>query len=97
MEYRVLGNRVKLLDSYLVPKERFEVELNAIRYMTPDYPIWHIRSMGSMRREWATHNLLYSLGIRRDKTADVDLDYEPRWYHNLAYWVVGNIALLVIK
>ena len=97
MKYRTLSNRLKLINSYLVPKDRFEVELNAIRYMTPDYPIWHLRSMGSMRREWATHNLLYSLGIKRNKTKDCDLEFEQAWYLKLAYGVVGTIALLVIK
>ena len=96
MEYRVLGNRVKLLDSYLVPKARYETELNVVRYREPKCPLWG-RSMGSMRREWAAHNLAYNLGIKRDKTADADLDYEPKWYHKLAYGVVGTVALWVIK
>lgn len=55
------------------------------------------RSIGNIRREWAAHSLAYSLGVIRSKTADVDLDYEPKWYHNFAYLVVGNIALWVIK
>ena len=97
MKYRVLGNRLKLINSYLVPKDRFEVELNAIRYMTPDYPIWKLRSMGSMRREWATHNLLYSLGIKRSKTMACDLEFERAWYLKLAYGVIGTISLWVIK
>lgn len=41
--------------------------------------------------------LAYNLGIKPVKTADCDLNYEPKWYENLAYWVVGNIALWVIK
>lgn len=96
MDYRIFGDRVKIFDAFLVPKARFESELNVIRYMNPKCGLWK-RSMGSLRREWASHVLAYNLGIRRDKTADCDLDYEPRWYQNLAYWVVGNIALLVIK
>ena len=48
-------------------------------------------------REWAAHVRAYNLGIKPVKTADCDLNYEPKWYENLAYWVVGNIALLVIK
>lgn len=96
MKHKIYGSRVKLFDSYLVSKKKFETELNVIRYLHPTCRLWK-RSIGSLRREWAAHNWAYSLGIRRDKTADVDLDYEPKWYHNFAYWVVGNIALLVIK
>lgn len=96
MKYRIFGDRVKLIDSCFVHKDKFELELNVIRYNHPTCRLWK-RSIGSLRREWAAHVLAYNLGIRRDKTADVDLDYEPKWYHNLAYWVVGNIALWVIK
>ena len=96
MKYRILGDRVKIFDSHLVPKSRFAIELHVIQYMHPTCRLWH-RSEGSIRREWATHNLAYSLGIRRDKTTDCDLNYELEWYQNLAYSVVGTIALLIIK
>ena len=96
MKHRVYGNRVKLFDSYQVSKSKFETELNVIRYLHPTCLLWK-RSVGSLRREWAAHNLAYALGIKRDKTKDVDLDYEPRWYHKLLYGVVGTIALALIK
>ena len=96
MEYRVLGNRVKLLDSYLIPKARYETELNVVRYREPKCPLWG-RSMGSMRREWAVHNLAYALRIKRSKTKDCDLEFEQTWYNKLAYGVVGTVALWVIK
>ena len=96
MKYRIYGDRVKLFDSYLVSKKKFEIELNVIRYNHPTCRLWK-RSIGSLRREWAAHNLAYFLGINREKTASVDLDYEPRWYHRLLYGVVGMVALLFIK
>lgn len=96
MKYKIYGDRVKIYDAYLVPKDRYESELNVIRYFNPTCRLWK-RSVGSIRREWASHVLAYSIGIKRDKTADVDLDYEPKWYQNLAYFVVGTIALWVIK
>ena len=96
MKYRIYGDRVKLYDSCFVHKGKFELELNVIRYYHPTCRLWK-RSIGSLRREWAAHNLAYALGINRERTASVDLDYEPRWYHNILYGVVGTIALLVIK
>ena len=96
MKYKILGNRVKLFDSCEVPKAKFSRELSAIRNLHPSCRLW-FRSEANIKREWAAHNLAYSLGINREKTKDADFDYEPKWYHNLAYWVVGNIALLVIK
>lgn len=96
MKYKIYGDRIKLFDSCTIPKSKFGRELGAIRNLHPSCRIWK-RSEGNIRREWASHNLAYSLGINRAKTADVDLDYEPKWYHNLAYAVVGTIALWVIK
>lgn len=96
MKYKIYGDRVKLFDSYLVPKKKFSRELGMIRNLHPSCRLWK-RSEGNIRREWASHNLAYSLGINRAKTIDVDLDYEPKWYHNLFYWITGNIALLFIK
>ena len=96
MRYRIYGDRVKLFDSYLIPKSKYSRELGMIRNLHPTCRLWH-RSEANIKREWAAHSLAYSLGINPVKTADCDLNYEPKWYENLAYWVVGNIALLVIK
>ena len=96
MKYKILGDRVKLFDSYLVKKANFQRELDKIRGLHPTCRLWH-RSDNSIKREWAAHNLAHSVGIKRDKTSDCDLDYEQKWYHNLAYWIVGNIAFIVIK
>ena len=96
MKYRIFGDRVKLIDSCFVRKGDFSRELNKIRNLHPSCRLW-FRSDANIKREWAAHVLAYNLGIKREKTADCDLDYEPKWYHNFAYWVVGNIALWVIK
>ena len=96
MKYRIFNDRVKLLDSYLVSKGKFSRELAAIRNLHPSYPIWE-RSEASLKREWAAHNLAYSLGINRKKTADCDLNYEQSWLVKLLYGVVGTIALWIIK
>lgn len=96
MKYKVYDNRVKLLDSYLVPKAKYGRELQSIRNLHPNLPLWD-RSEASMRREWAAHSILYGLGIKRSKTKDCDLNFETKWYHNIIYVVVGMVALWVIK
>ena len=96
MKYKIYGDRVKLFDSYLIPKKKFSRELGMIRNLHPTCRLWK-RSENNIRREIAAHILAYNLCINREKTKDTDLDYEPKWYHNFAYWVVGNIALWVIK
>ena len=96
MKYKVFADRVKLLDSYKVPKVCFGGALKCIRDFHPDCPLWQ-RTDGSLKREWAAHNLAYALGIKREKTKDCDLNFELSWYMKLAYGVVGTVALWVIK
>lgn len=96
MKYKIYADRVKLLDSYLVPKAKFSLELNKVRNLHPTCSLW-FRSDKSIRREWGAHNLAYALGINRNKTKDVDLNFEQKWYEKLGYFIVGSIALLVIK
>lgn len=96
MKYRIYADRLKLIRSCDIPKAKFARELDAIRSLHPACPVWS-RSERSLRLEWAAHNLAYSLGIRRDKTKDADLNYEQKWYVKLAYWLAGTVALWVIK
>lgn len=96
MRYKIYPDRIKLIDSHFVCKRKMGRELTSIRNLHPTCGLWQ-RSEGSLKREWASHNLAYILGIKRNKTKDCDLDYTPKWYHNLAYGVVGTIALWVIK
>ena len=49
----------------------------------------HKRGIWSMTHEWRAHNLLYSLGIKRDRTKDVDLDINQPWYIKVAYSVLS--------
>lgn len=95
MNFKIFPGRIKLLNSVEVPKANFEAELIYLRELYSEHPVWK-RTMKSLRREWAAHNLAYNLGIRREKTKDVDLDYPQKWYMKLLYAVVGTIALWVI-
>ena len=96
MKYKIHGDRVKLFNSYAVPKSKFKYELDKIRYLHPTCRLWK-RSDMSLINEWRSHNLAYKLGIKRDKTADCDLNYEQKWYERIAYFLVGTIAFLFIK
>lgn len=96
MKYRIFNDRIKLIGSHKVPKGKFGRELKGIRNLHPACPVWG-RSEKSLIREWATHNLAYALGIRREKTKDCDLNYSLPWYAEVFYAIVGGIALLIIK
>jgi uncharacterized protein YchJ len=47
------------------------------------------RSYDSMIAEWVTHNRLYRLGIKRNRTKDVDINYPLKWYMELLYRIFG--------
>lgn len=96
MRYKIFSNRIKLFDSCFISKDRFQFEIDKIRNLHPTCHLW-ARSDCSIKREWAAHSLAFNWGIRRDKTADVDLEFEQKWWMSLFYFIVGNIALLIIK
>lgn len=73
-------NSVKIKNSYLCTKrDRIEI-LCLIRYRMSVRN--KIVSLSDMSGEWAVHNLAHTLGILRERLADVDLDYygDNRWY-----------------
>lgn len=96
MNYKTYPDRLKLLDSYTVPKGRMWKELVRIRAYTPTCPVWN-RSDKSLIREWVCHNALYALRIRRSKTKDCDLEYTPKWYMIVLYAVLWALLGPIVK
>ena len=96
MKYKIYNDRIKLIGSCFIPKSKFKNELDRIRNLHPTCRLWK-RSDTSIKREWATHNLAYEMGIKKDNTADADINFEQKWYEQVGYAVVGSIALLLIK
>ena len=47
------------------------------------------RGIFSMINEWRSHNLLYSIGLYKEKTKSVDLEYNNKWYYNVAYFCMS--------
>jgi len=97
VKYEISKGDLKILGSHAVSKVLFREVLHTIRAKYPDCEIWNLRSDSSLMREWATHNLAYALGYKRDRTADVDLNFHQKWFVKVAYTIVGSIALLLIK
>lgn len=95
MDCRVFDNRIKVYDSYTVPKDQIETELLDIKNRYTAHCVWN-RTMESLKLEWAAHNLLYSWNIRPDKTKDVDLEYPQTNFNRFVYNILGWIALMLI-
>lgn len=47
------------------------------------------RSVSSLAREWMAHNFLYDLGIKRERTADVDFETAQAWHVAAAYFALS--------
>ena len=96
MEYEVSSNNIKLKSSFEVSKEDFERELLAMRERHPESQVWN-RSIDSLKREWAAHNAFYAMGIYRNRTALMDLNWPQLWFVRLGYAILGKIAWPFIK
>lgn len=85
----VTANNVHIQDSYDVKSRTSMKEiLYAIQHRFPDCNTFK-RSYKSLIAEWRTHNRLYKLGIEKDRTGSVDLDYPLKWYVELVYRILG--------
>ena len=97
--YTISTNDLQIKDSYLVSKHDFETELLWVKNdkeENADSLVWN-RSIASMRREWATHNACYCLGLFRSHTKDVDLNYPQKWYEKIIYSIVGRLVMPFIR
>lgn len=92
MRYKILENRIKIIDSYMMSEAEFYSALDEIQSLYPEH-IAFKRSRKSMYLEWRAHNLLYRFGIKKSKTADVDLEYPQPWYMKVIYWILGRIRI----
>lgn len=84
-------NNTTIFDSYKVSKSSdMKSIIKGIRTKAPKNYAINKRSIFGMINEWRVHNLLYSFGIKRDRTKDVDLDTEQPWYMKVAYFILST-------
>ena len=96
MRYKILDNRIKILDSYMMSEAEFYGALDEIQKLYPDH-IAFKRTRRSMYLEWRAHNFLFWMVIRKDKTADVDLEYPQSWFKKIAYGILGILGKIFFK
>lgn len=65
----------KIISSYLIKdKDDRNDILNVLKIYNSLVSFEFDRTMESMRVEWSVHNILYEMGIERERTKDVDLN-----------------------
>ena len=95
-KYSVSENNIHMDSSFLVSKDDFESELNALREQHPESQVWN-RSLESLKREWATHNAFHAMGIFPNRTGHMDLNWPQPWFVRLGYAIFGKIVWPFIK
>ena len=91
MVYSITDNNLHIYDSYAISKWEFRKHLLNIWGKHIACPVFK-RSIFSLSMEWAAHNFCYAIGYKRERTADVDLNYPQKWYARIGYAVVGVLV-----
>lgn len=84
MKYTITADNLHIVDSWKVSKKDMDSVLSKIWNKHPNSRVWK-RTPFSLRMEWVCHNFLFSIGYKRARTTDVDLDYpadRPEWLYN---------------
>lgn len=88
IEFSISDKVVHIQNSYKVktiPEMEYIIETLRIKY-----PLCEVlqRPTNSLINEWRTRNLLYTLGISKDHTKDIDLNTNP-WYIDIMYTLLS--------
>lgn len=88
MKFEFYSQSVKVIDSYKASKSDIKRLIPLIKNNIKCPDIIKNRTDNSLYREWRAHNILYKLGLFKERTKDVDLDRE-RWYTQIIYFIIG--------
>lgn len=83
-----------IIDSYQI-KDIIDMGaiLSLIKDEASDEMAINKRNIFSMIYEWRTHNLLYALGIAKNRTGSVDLNTGQPWYIKVLYAIISPFYL----
>lgn len=86
--YKVLSNRIKIIDSYkITDRSRMREIIYAIQHKYPE--VKFNRDYVDLVKEWVAHNRLYKWHIKSEKTKDVDLEFEESKWRMFVYKILG--------
>ena len=81
---------IHIEDSYQVKtKKEMEEILWIVKGASFNRGISYLRKRASWIREWKAHNLLYKLGIQKERTRSVDLNENESIYRRIGYFFLS--------
>ena len=89
LKLSISTNNINIKNSFKV-KSKTDM-YSVIKTIKEKYPEHNINKLSNfiLVQEWASHNLCYIFNIYRDRTKDVDLDCNKKWYIKIIYAVIG--------
>lgn len=94
LRVHISENNVTIFDSFRVKKlDDMKFIIYKLRGGYSSKYAIHKRSVNSIVHEWRVHNLLYSLGIMKNRTKDVDLNINQPWYIKVLYLILSPFYL----
>ena len=97
LDIDVSTNNIHIECSYIVEnKSEMSTILTTLKVQVAQAQIqspFDNRTIESMINEWVSHNNCYKLGLWRDRTASVDINFPQPWYMPFIYWLTSRIVL----
>ena len=88
ISFKIGDVAIKIINSYQI-KKRSRIKEILYVFKLEHSDIKFDRDINLLVKEWIVHNRLYKLGLFRNRTKDVDLEYQQKWYLKVMYWILG--------
>lgn len=84
---------IQIKDSYLIKSDGDKEQIIDMMMGSEDFKNQnYTRSKKSYLREWKAHNFLYSWGIQKQRTKDVDFSEKESLFTRICYFFLSNLG-----
>lgn len=85
-------NNIQIKDSYLITNDEYKEHIIDMMMGSEEFSKRnYTRSKKSYLREWKAHNFLYSWGIHKQRTKDVDFSEKESLFKRICYFFLSNL------
>ena len=88
------SSNIHIFNSYKIKRKRdMKRILMLIKCASFNRGIFYSRKEKSWIREWKAHNILYKLGIKKERTSSVDLNENESILRRFGYFILSLFSL----